>query len=886
MKMTSHMKHINQTGTAVVLAGLLFTSGVEAAELSALHWKSSLGEDAVIAVVDEKVKVKTSELDGGKRLRVSFPATGMAVDLKPLSGKGLVKSVEAVKDNKSVQIDLVTSIPAHISVISVPGGYRISTEPAVSTAPIAKSGPTVIPLAMTSDITGAAAVTVEPANVEPVKAMPAGDAAANSIKQITFSRISGGRIQVNIEMDARPEEPAIFVTKNPSRIAMDFFSTRNGLGKTSLSASEGVLHSINAVEVADRTRVILNLDRNATYQTEITDSGLTLILDPDAVKSASGTAAKHVTFSSSAGDKAHKIESVDFRRGPQGEGNITVGLSDPGVGIDIDDEKGQVIVDFSKTALHEDLERRLDVIDFATPIQFIDTFREGKGTRMVISVNGEYEQIAYQTGNTFTVSVRPLTQAEQKEEDEFGYSGERLSLNFQKIDVRSSLQVIADFTGLNIVTSDTVTGSLTLRLQDVPWDQALDLILKTKGLAKREKGNVVWIAPAKEIAAREKAELEALKKTRELEPLISELIEINYASATDIAKLLKSIKAIDGPFSQNSQGNPFSSVSVNEIPTESNSLLSERGSVTVDARTNTLLVQDTPSKIKEVKKLISKLDQPVKQVLIEARIVEARDGYSRTLGVRLGMTNLNSNFNLGNSDNSAGEAITAGSLESAVDVHNAFNDPDGSSGIEVTGDGLNVDLGSAGLGNFLASSIAFTLAKFADGYGQVLGVELTALQAEGKGKLISSPRLITANNMEAHIEQGEERIFTTNVLGVGSVVTKKAVLGLTVTPHITPDNRIIMDVFITKDSFPNPVLPNIDKKEIETQILLDHGETAVIGGIYQQDIGEDVTKVPLLGDLPVLGVLFRNKSITDQKTELLIFLTPKIITPSFGLLGS
>jgi type IV pilus assembly protein PilQ len=423
-------------------------------------------------------------------------------------------------------------------------------------------------------------------------------------------------------------------------------------------------------------------------------------------------------------------------------------------------------------------------------------------------------------------------------------------------------------------------------LQDVPWDQALDLILKTKGLAKREKGTVVWIAPAREVAAREKAELEALKKTRELEPLISELIEINYATAKDIAKLLKSIKAIDGPFQNNSQGNPFSSVSVGEIPTESNSLLSERGSVTVDERTNTLLIQDTPSKIKEVKKLIAKLDQPVKQVLIETRIVEARDGYSRTLGVRLGLTNLNSNFNLGNSDNSAGEAITTGSLESAVDVHNAFNDPDGDTDIPITGDALNVDLGSAGLGNFLASSVAFTLAKFADGYGQILGVELQALQAEGKGKLISSPRLITANNMEAHIEQGQERIFTTNVLGVGSVVTKKAVLGLTVTPHITPDNRIIMDVFITKDSFTSPLDPTIDKKEIETQILLDHGETAVIGGIFQQNLGEDITKVPLLGDIPILGVLFRNKSITDQKSELLIFLTPKIITPSFGLLGS
>ena len=883
MKMTSHMKQKIQFTTATVFAGILFTTFAEAAELSSLHWKSSLGEDAIIASVDEKVQVKTSELDGGKRLRVSFPETVMISDLQPLQGKGLVKSVQPVKDNKSVHVDLVTSAPAHISVISVPGGYRISTEPAVSAAAIAESGPTVIPLAMTS-----AVGVAQTATAEPVKVMSAGEAAtgSNTINQITFSRISGGRIQVNIDMDSRPDEPATFVTKNPSRIAMDFFNTRNGLGKNTLSASEGVLHSINTVEVADRTRVVLNLDQNAVYQSEVTDNGLTLILDPDAVQSASKGASKQMKFSSGASDKPHRIESIDFRRGPQGEGNITVNLSDPEVGIDIDDEKGQVIVDFGKTGIHEDLERRLDVLDFATPIQTIDTFREGKGTRMVIAVNGKYDQIAYQTGSTFTISVRPLTEVEQKEEDEFGYSGERLSLNFQKIDVRSALQVIADFTGLNIVTSDTVKGSLTLRLQDVPWDQALDLILKTKGLAKREKGNVVWIAPAKEIAAREKAELEALKKTRELEPLISELIEVNYADASELASLLKSIKAIDGPFSDNTSGNPFSSVSVSEIPTESNSLLSSRGSVTVDARTNTLLIQDTPSKIKEIKKLIAKLDQPVKQVLIETRIVEARDGYSRTLGVRLGLTNVNQNFNLGNSDNSAGQAVTSGSIESAANAGARFNDQDPVFEDAVAGDGLNVDLGSAGLGNFLASSVAFTLAKFADGYGQVLGVELTALQAEGKGKLISSPRLITANNMEAHIEQGQERIFTTNVLGVGSVVTKKAVLGLTVTPHITPDNRVIMDVFITKDSFVSPTEPTIDTKEIETQILLDHGETAVIGGIYQQAIGEDVTKVPLLGDLPVLGVLFRNKSISDQKSELLIFLTPKIITPSFGLVDS
>jgi type IV pilus assembly protein PilQ len=882
MKISSQMKNMKSAGTALIMTGLFLSPVLQAAELSSLTWKSSLGEDAVIVKTDEKVDVKTAELEGGKKLRVTFPATSFNSNLHALDGKGLVKAVTPVRDGKSVHVDLETSVPAHVSVISVPGGYRISTEPAVSTAAISESGPTVIPMAMTSAVPVSASAATDMA---PQPAAKAATGDVNTIKQITYGRISGGKIQVNIEMDSRPGEPATFVTKNPSRIAMDFMNTKSGLDSNTLATGVGILHSINTVEVADRTRVILNLDQNSGFDTEITDTGFSIVLDESQAGVGKKTASRQIQFSTDTAAKSHRIDNIDFRRGPQGEGNITVSLSDAEVGIDIDDEKdtGQVIIDFNKTAIHEDLERRLDVIDFATPIQTIDTFSEGKGTRMVLTVNGRYDQIAYQTGNTFTVSVRPVTETEKAEEDEFGYSGERLSLSFQKIDVRSALQVIADFTGLNIVTSDTVKGSLTLRLQDVPWDQALDLILKTKGLDKREKGNVVWIAPAKEIAAREKAELEALKKTRELEPLVSELIEVNYADAKELAKLLKSIKAVEGPFSDTASGNPFSSVSVGEIPTESNSLLSERGSVTVDKRTNSLLIQDTASKVREVKKLIQKLDQPVKQVLIETRIVEARDGYSRTLGVRLGMQNINQNFNLGNSDNSAGQAITSGTLEGVADYSQSIAEGDD---INITDDALNIDLGSAGLGNFLASSIGFTLAKFAEGYGQVLAVELSALQAEGKGKIISSPRLITANNKRAYIEQGDERIFTTNVLGVGSVVTKKAVLGLTVTPHITPDNRVIMDVNITKDSFLSPVEPNISKKEIDTQILLDHGETAVIGGIFEQTIGEDVTKVPLLGDLPVIGVLFRNKGITDQKTELLIFLTPKIISPSFGLADS
>ena len=866
------IKNYQLRNLAVLVAGMLAAGSIQAAELKSLEWKDSFGEEAIIVGLDETVQVQTEELDGGKRLRVSFPSSDIA-NIAPLEGKGIVTKVTPVKEGKDLHIDLATSVPAHLSVISTPEGYRITTEPTVEYSALPSTEPAVIPLAMTAPAAASGA---------------AGANSVNTINDISFSKLSGGRVQVKLKMDSRPEGPASFITKNPSRIALDFFNTASGLEKSSIPVKEGALDSITAIQVEDRTRLVLNLLENVSYETVIEDDGLVLVLNSIEVADAKTTEPKKISFAEGSGSGVYSIENIDFRRGKVGEGNIIISLSDPSIGIDIDDEAGTVTVDFGKTGLPEDLERRLDVIDFATPIQTIDTYREGKGTRMVVSVTGQYEQLAYQTGNVFTLSVRPLTKDEIKEQevDEFGYSGERLSLNFQKIDVRSALQVIADFTGLNIVTSDTVKGNLTLRLQDVPWDQALDLILRTKGLAKREKGNVVWIAPAREVAKREKEELEAQKKTRELEPLVSEVVQVNYANASAIARLLKSIKAIEGPFSQQGQGNPFSSVSVGEIPTESNSLLSKRGNVTVDKRTNTLLIQDTASKIKEVRKLIAQLDQPVKQVMIETRIVEALDDWGRTLGARLGVANYNKNFNFPHgSDNSAGQGITSGSIETNTQIFNEVNDTDfggGDEGIPTTNDSLNVNLPSTGLGNFLAGSLAFSLSKFLPGYGQLLNMEITALEAEGKGKIIASPRIITANNEEAHIEQGQERIFTTNVLGVGSVVTKKAVLGLTVTPHITPDNRVIMDVFITKDDFESPVDPTINTKQIETQILLDNGETAVIGGIYQESTLTDLTKIPLLGDIPGLGVFFRNKTTAIEKTELLFFLTPKIITPSFG----
>jgi len=863
MKYTKTMRGI--TG---LLLGMLTAGSLQAAELQALRWDSSLGEDAIIATVDEPVAISTSELDNGKRLRVVFPKSGLGDQVMALEGKGLVDSVTPYAGEEGTYVDLHTSLPAHVSVIAVPGGYRISTEPAVDSAAVKDTRPNVIPLAMTAP--AAASATAEAAP-------------GNEIVEITHAQLSGGRTQVKLRMKARPQEPASFTTKNPSRIAMDFYNTSNGLGKAFVPVNIGPLSGINAIEVEDRTRLVFNLVENVRYETMIEDDGLLMTLYGVEVAQ-SGTAPRQIQFAEGAADRAHRIENIDFRRGKQGEGNIIITLSDSEVGIDIDDEAGEIKVDFGQTGLAGDLERRLDVIDFATPIQTIDTFREGQATRMVITATGPYEQLAYQTGNVFTLSVRPLTEEETKEEDEFGYSGERLSLNFQKIDVRSALQVIADFTGLNIVTSDTVKGNLTLRLQDVPWDQALDIILRTKGLAKREQGNVVWVAPAREVAKREKEELEALKKQADLEPLISELIQVNYAKAEEIAKLLKSIKSVAPPVTAGAT--PFSSISVNEFATEQNNLLSKRGSVTVDKRTNTLLIQDTPNKIKQVRKLIADLDKPVPQVLIETRIVEATDDWGRTLGVRLGVANYNKNFNFPHgADNSAGQGITSGSIETNADIYNTINEggstPD--DGFAVNADALNVNLPSTGLGNFLAGSIAFSIAKFAEGYGQLLNVELNALEAEGKGKVIASPRLVTANNEEAHIERGQERIFTTNVLGVGSVVTKKAVLGLTVTPQITPDNRIIMDVFITQDDFESSVSPTINTKQIETSVLLDNGETAVIGGIYQENTATDVTKIPLFGDLPLVGALFRNTSKGTIKTELIIFLTPRIITPSFGL---
>tara|TARA_B100000953_G_scaffold223333_1_gene184986 strand:- start:81 stop:1775 length:1695 start_codon:yes stop_codon:yes gene_type:complete len=556
----------------------------------------------------------------------------------------------------------------------------------------------------------------------------------------------------------------------------------------------------------------------------------------------------------------HHVTTVDFRRGPNSSGRVAIGLDRENVRVMVREERGEIVLDFVNTVLGDDLERRLDVLDFATPVQFVDTFSLDDRTRIVLSVLGAYDFVGFQSGKTFSAEVTPRADdAETKVVDD-SYVGSPISFDFQNISVRGALQTIAEETGINFVISDSVTGDLTLRLKDVPWDQALETIMQIKGLAKREKDNVVWIAPAGEITENERLALESSLQMTELEPLVSELVQINYARAEDIADLLKSVKAV-GPDVQPSM---FGNVSITEVQTDENRLLSERGSVTVDSRTNTLLIQDMRHKILEVRKLISELDRPVKQVLIEARIVEANEDFSRNIGLKLGLTGIN---------DSVGSIIGSGSLSNTATVR--------TDGISASGDGsLGVNLPAGGINGESPGSYALTLAKAGAGWSALIDLEISALEAEGNGKIVANPRLLTADKQEAQIEQGQERIFTTSTQGEGGVVTKKAVLSLTVEPQITPDDRVILNVFVTKDSFVSATEENINTLQVRTQVLLDNGETVVIGGIYEQQTSKTVTKIPLLGDLPFVGQLFKKKGILDNRRELLIFLTPRIINPA------
>ena len=679
---------------------------------------------------------------------------------------------------------------------------------------------------------------------------------------VEYTVLSGGQLQVNVDTQGDIPAPKIFRTSQPDRIILDYFGVKSSVAPRITEVKRGAVDSVVVIGTEERTRIIVNLVASVPFESQQSDSEIILLIGQVATgqrtepeKSGLGLQDSVATVSD-----PHHVTTVDFRRGPNGSGRVIIGLDRENVRVMVREEQGEIVLDFADTVLGDGLERRLDVFDFATPVQFVDTFSLDERTRVVLSALGVYDYVGFQSGKTFSVEVTPRADdAETKAADD-NYIGSPISFDFQNISVRGALQIIAEETGINFVISDSVAGDLTLRLKDVPWDQALETIMQIKGLAKREKNNVIWIAPAEEITAKERLVLESSLQMTELEPLISELIQINYARAEDIAELLKSVRAV-GP---NVQPSMFGSVSIAEVQTETNSLLSDRGSVTVDARTNTLLIQDMAGKVLEVRKLISELDRPVKQVLIETRIVIANEDFSRSIGAKLGLTSIN---------DSVGSIIGSGSLSNTATVR--------TDGISASGDGsLSVNLPATGINGDSPASYAVTLAKAGAGWAALIDLEISALEAEGNGKIVANPRLLTADKQEAHIEQGQERIFTTSTQGEGGVVTKKAVLSLTVTPQITPDDHVILDVFVTKDSFVSPTEENINTLQVKTQVLLENGETVVIGGIYEQQSSKTVTKVPLLGDLPLVGKLFKKKGILDNRRELLIFLTPRIINPA------
>ena len=672
--------------------------------------------------------------------------------------------------------------------------------------------------------------------------------------------LPNGKVQIDIRSTGALDQPRIFRTSGPDRIVLDFFGAGQDLKSPMIDVDRGAVDNVLVAEDDQRSRVVINLNGPAAFSTDFGQNRLTLVVDPPAQTQASAAAATSAAVSNPNADR--NLTSVDFRRTPDAVGRVILEFDGDDALIDVRKRLGEIVMDISGARIDKALQKRLDVVDFATPVQFVDAFATKDGVRVVVVPFGEFDFASLQSGNRFTleVSAKPTPSGEGAQGK--SYSGKLISFDFQNISVRSALQQIAQETDLNFVISDSVDGEMSLRLKDVPWDQALDTIMLTRGLMSKQDGNVIWIAPAAQIKEQDRLELEATLQSTQLEPLVSDLIQVNYAKAEDLASLLKSVQPVVPP----GQRSIFGNVSIAEIQTDENRLLSERGSVTVDKRTNTLLIQDTAGKIREIRKLVAQLDRPVKQVLIETRIVEAKEDFSRNLGVKLGLSGINSNTSLGTAIGSGNVASTQGIRTNGISTGGGQN-------------ALGVNLPATSIDSVNPASYALTLAKAGAGWAALIDLEISALEAEGNGKIVANPRLLTADKQEAHIEQGVERIFTVTNLELNTVETKKAVLGLTVTPQITPDNKVILDVYVTKDSFVDAVQPNIDTLKVQTQVLLDNGETVVLGGIYEQTTSESVSKVPVLGDLPFLGPLFRTKGILDNRSELLIFLTPRIVNP-------
>jgi type IV pilus assembly protein PilQ len=705
--------------------------------------------------------------------------------------------------------------------------------------------------------------------------------AANSIDSLTVSKGTSGNTIVKFMLKAPPSNPpAGFAIASPPRIALDFLDTTNGLGSTQRLIEDPALRSLNVIQSGNRTRVVFNLNRPQTFSTQVEGNAVlvTLFDQGDQLDAKAQVVQRFAEVRP--GDVVHALRDIDFRRGTNGEGRIVVELSDNATGIDIRQQGKTLIVDFIKTTLPRNLERRLDVRDFGTPIVGVDTFNQGGNARMVVEPKGLWEHSAYQTDNRFILEVKPIQEDPNKliQGTKQGYKGEKLSLNFQNVEVRAVLQVIADFTGLNIITSDTVTGSLTLRLKDIPWDQALDIIMQTKGLDMRKNGNVVLIAPRDELALKEKQQLENQIQIGQLEPLLLESFQLNYMKASDFEKILSS----------NRQQQFGLGAGQTATTGGQGSILSQRGVAFVDPRTNVVFVQDTAAVLEEVRRILRQLDTPARQVIIEARIVIASDKFSKQLGVRFGaqtgFTFNNRKYAVGQGGTLATQPVVSLSGDTLTRETRTQTPFELASGIASAGYSdspqLNVNLPVLNP----AGQLALTLINL--GSGNLISLELSALEADTRGKVMSSPRVVTADNQKARIEQGTEIPYVTpgSANNPATVTFKKAVLSLEVTPQITPDNRIIMTVEVRKDTVGQLVnlgggfqVPSIDTRNVTTQIHVNNGDTAVIGGIFEETITNTIEKVPFLGDFPFFGYLFKTTGRTSEKQELLIFLTPRVV---------
>ncbi len=687
-----------------------------------------------------------------------------------------------------------------------------------------------------------------------VTTLAATAAMAQSAIEAVTGTMQGGAEVVRVELSQPLSAvPTGFAIQSPARIALDFPGTTNAMGRSVVDVNQGNLKSINVVQAGDRSRLVLNLKQATSYQAELQGKTLLISLLPVTTSAAASQQSSITIFAESGSSDTLPLKDVDFRRGADGSGRIVVGLANSQVGVDLHRQGKGLTVDFLRSSLPEGLRRRLDVTDFGTPVQMVTTSQQGDRVRMVVEPVGDWDHSAYQSDNQFVVEIRQKKVDLSKLTQGPGYSGEKLSLNFQNIEVRSLLQVIADFTNFNIVTSDTVTGALTLRLKDVPWDQALQIIMDAKGLGMRKSGSVLWIAPKDEIDARTKKDFEAAQAIQKLEPLKTQAFQLNYAKAADMVSQLTT----------SSSGGTGSSTR----------FLTERGSAISEPRTNQLFVTDTPSKLEDVRQLLATLDVAVRQVLIEARIVEARDSFGRSLGVRLGGTDLRANrggdggYGIGGNNRVAFGTSYSNAVASS-----------GAGGTTNT-DGNFVNL-PASLSN-VSSVGSFALSIFNSAANRFLTLELSAMEADGKGKIVSSPRIITADQTKALIEQGTEYPYSvTAPNGATTLAFKKAVLKLEVTPQITPEGSIILDLDINKDSRGETTTQGvaIDTKHIKTQILIENGGTVVIGGIFEMEDTNQENKIPVLGDVPVVGNLFKSRTKESTKREMLVFITPKVIS--------